>query len=80
VEPGFAAQRFFDSTPSRIGEIRRLVSPTIEIALDGHVNAETSLASMANGASVFICGTSVLFRPGGYRENLAKLRGLLTNS
>jgi ribulose-phosphate 3-epimerase len=81
VEPGFAAQRFFDDTPQRIGEIRKRISPTIEIGLDGHVNVDTSSASMAQGASLFVCGTSVLFgRPGGYASNVRRLRSALTKS
>ena len=78
VEPGFAAQSFFADTPQRIGEIRRRLLPSVEIGLDGHVNAETSSAAMAQGASVFVCGTSVLFRPGGYGANLRQLREVLT--
>jgi ribulose-phosphate 3-epimerase len=79
VEPGFAAQRFFADTPQRIGEIRKRISPTVEVGLDGHVTADTSLASLAAGASLFVCGTSVLFaRPGGYASNLQRLRSALT--
>lgn len=78
VEPGFAAQRFFEDTPERIGEVRKRVSPSTEIGLDGHVTAETSSASIRNGASLFVCGTSVLFRPGGYDANLRRLREALT--
>jgi ribulose-phosphate 3-epimerase len=79
VEPGFAAQRFFADTPQRIDEIRKRISPTVEVGLDGHVTADTSLASLAAGASLFVCGTSVLFaRPGGYASNVRRLRGALT--
>jgi ribulose-phosphate 3-epimerase len=78
VEPGYARQRFFETTPDRIGEIRRRIDPSVEIGLDGHVDAETSSAAMAQGASVFVCGTSALFRPGGYAANLGQLRDVLT--
>lgn len=81
VEPGFAGQGFFRDTPRRIGEMRRRIGTSVEIGLDGHVNAETSAASMAQGASLFICGTSALFgRPGGYEANVRQLRHALTTS
>jgi ribulose-phosphate 3-epimerase len=78
VEPGFAAQRFFAETPGRIAEIRKRIPPTTQVGLDGHVTADTSSAALAAGASLFVCGTSALFRrPGGYAANVRRLRGAL---
>ena len=48
-------------------------------AITKPATADTSMASLAAGASLFVCGTSVLFaRPGGYASNLRRLRSALT--
>lgn len=61
VEPGFAGQKFLSSTLPKIKEIRAIIGDGKNIVVDGNINIETALQCKAQGANVFVLGTSVAY-------------------
>ena len=84
VEPGFAGQAWLPTSPERAEAITSLCGPNVVIAADGNINQTTAPLLAAAGASVFICGTSSLFRGGNtaadYAAALIALRTSIANS
>ncbi len=74
VEPGFAGQKFIDSTLPKITAIANMAKElelTLPIQVDGNINVETASKALAAGASIFVAGTSSVFKKGGtLGENL----------
>jgi ribulose-phosphate 3-epimerase len=77
VHPGFGGQPF---RPEMMDKVRRAKAwrdahgATLDIEVDGGINAETASLSIENGANVLVAGTSI-FRAPDYREAIEKLRG-----
>jgi ribulose-phosphate 3-epimerase len=80
VNPGFGGQRFITSTLEKTRSLRAMLDArglTVDIELDGGINAQTIGACAAAGASVFVAGSAVFGAPdpgGGYRGVMASLR------
>ena len=58
VEPGWAGQKFMDSTLEKVMELRKL-KPRLDIEVDGGINPYTARAAYDAGANVFVAGTSI---------------------
>jgi ribulose-phosphate 3-epimerase len=78
VEPGFAGQKWIASGLDRIAEVRSLVGDDVIIGVDGNVSPEKAALARDAGASLFVCGTSSVFRPQvDYRTTVADMRSTL---
>lgn len=60
VHPGYGGQKFIESCLPKVAEIRSLM-PTLNVMVDGGINAETAILAAKAGANQFIAG-SYLFR------------------
>lgn len=77
VQPGFAGQKFIDTTPDRVKEIRNIVGPDVEIMVDGGINFHTIESVFTSGADTIVAGAAI-FGTGNIRQNLDQLsRGYL---
>jgi ribulose-phosphate 3-epimerase len=79
VNPGFGGQSFIDSQLKKIEAIRKMIDKTgrtIDLEVDGGIDALTAPRAIAAGADVLVAGTAT-FRggPGAYAANIAALRG-----
>lgn len=61
VEPGFAGQRWLPTSVDRIRQARRFAGHDTVIGVDGNVSLANARLADSVGASMFVCGTSVLF-------------------
>jgi ribulose-phosphate 3-epimerase len=77
VEPGFAGQRWIPHSDRRLREARALLGDSTVIAVDGNVSLDNAALAQANGASVFVCGTSSLFADDDYAGAVLKIRARL---
>ena len=66
VEPGFGGQKFIPGSADKIRRVRAL-SSSIEIEVDGGIDASTAPQVVAAGASVLVAGNSVY----GYHRGVA---------
>ena len=70
VNPGFGGQRFLTSTLAKIRQVRQMIDrtkPTIELEVDGGIDAETAPLAVEAGARVLVAGSSVF----GVKEGIA---------
>lgn len=80
VNPGFAGQKMVPSTLKKTEKVmellRREKREDITIEVDGNITLENAKILKEIGASIFVAGTSCLFRGGihSYTENINKLR------
>lgn len=79
VNPGFAGQHMIHSTLYKINCIRELLTANgrqaIKIAVDGNVSFENAVIMRAQGADLFVGGSSSVFHPGSnVPENCERLR------
>ena len=79
VNPGFGGQSFITSQLRKIEAIRKAIDKTgrtIDLEVDGGIDALTAAEAIAAGADVLVAGTAT-FRggPGAYAANIARLRG-----
>jgi len=78
VNPGFGGQSFIGSQLDKIRALRKRIDytgRTIDLEVDGGINAETARAAIAAGADVLVAGTAT-FTGGAerYAENIRALR------
>jgi ribulose-phosphate 3-epimerase len=79
VNPGFGGQGFIASQLAKIRTLRQMIDATgktIELEVDGGINADTAREVIAAGVDVLVAGTASF--TGGtaqYTANLARLRG-----
>jgi len=78
VNPGYGGQAFIPSSLEKIAALRRMIDAsgrTVDLEVDGGVNAETAPQVIAAGADVLVAG-SATFRGGqaAYAENIRRLR------
>jgi ribulose-phosphate 3-epimerase len=78
VNPGFGGQSFISAQLDKVRALRRLLDGldrTIDLEVDGGINAETTAAAVAAGADVLVAG-SASFAGGSasYAANLQRLR------
>ena len=79
VDPGFGGQHFLPGQLAKVAAVRRMIDATgrsIDLEVDGGVDADTARRCIEAGADALVAGTAV-FRdgPGGYKANIAGLRG-----
>jgi len=78
VNPGFGGQKFIESQTGKIAELRKRIDAlgrTIDLEVDGGINAETAARAVAAGADVLVAGTaSFAGGPEVYAENIRRLR------
>ncbi len=80
VNPGFGGQSFIASTIDKTRALHAMITErglTVDIEIDGGINANTIGACVAAGASVFVAGSAVFGKPdadGGYKTALSALR------
>jgi ribulose-phosphate 3-epimerase len=72
VEPGFGGQKFDSSVLSKV-RIAREKFPSLNIQLDGGLNAETSAEGARAGANIIVAGTSV-FKSKNPHEAIAQIK------
>ena len=72
VHPGFGGQAFLESGLPKIAEIAQGL-PTVDISVDGGINAETGARCAAAGANVLLAG-SFLFQAADMRDAIAGMR------
>lgn len=58
VHPGFGGQAFISECLTKVRRIRDL-KPTLDICMDGGINAETGQASLDAGANVLVAGSYI---------------------
>ena len=76
VEPGWAGQKFIESTMPKVIELRKL-KPNLDIEVDGGINPYTARAALDAGANIFVAGSSVFGkadRVGAIKEILDGLK------
>ena len=66
VEPGFGGQKFIAHSPEKISRLRAM-DPSIEIEVDGGIDATTAPLVVSAGATVLVAGSSVF----AYRQGVA---------
>lgn len=81
VEPGFSGQKFIESILPKIDElavkIRRTGTAT-RIEMDGNISLDRIPDLRRRGASMFVAGTSLLFKPGvSFEKTMRKVRACL---
>ncbi len=77
VNPGFGGQSFIDSQLRKIEALRKSIDKTgktIDLEVDGGIDAVTAARAIAAGADVLVAGTAT-FKGGDYAANIARLRG-----
>lgn len=73
VEPGFGGQKFIHGSPEKIRRLRAL-SESVEIEVDGGIDAKTAPLVVAAGASVLVAGNSVYGFRGGVAAGIKAIR------
>lgn len=72
VNPGFGGQKFIPTTIEKIKEVR-VISPTVDIQIDGGITDTTIKPCIEAGANIFVAGSFVF--GGDYKEQIEKLKG-----
>ena len=82
VNPGFGGQEFISAVIPKIRDLRRMIDErglTIDVEVDGGINAETIGAVARAGADVFVAGSAV-FHTSNYGETLRLLRARIAEA
>ena len=74
VEPGWAGQKFIESTMEKLRELRKL-KPKLDIEVDGGINPYTTRVALDAGANVFVAGTSIF----GKKDRVAAIKEILNS-
>ncbi len=79
VNPGFGGQDFIEGALGKIETLRRMINAsgrTIDLEVDGGINAETAPRVIAAGADLLVAGTATFKGgPDYYADNIRRLRG-----
>ena len=73
VNPGSSGQVFIESLLEKISVLRKLLPESVEICIDGGINAETAKKCVKNGANSLVTG-SYLFKSRDYKEAIKSLK------
>jgi ribulose-phosphate 3-epimerase len=77
VNPGFGGQAFIPNVLPKIREVRQLadqLNPTLEIEVDGGINAKTAVLVKEAGANVLVAG-SFIYNNSNREEAIKAVRG-----
>ena len=77
VNPGFGAQRFIETSTSKIRRMRKMqaeLNPICELEVDGGIYADNIDDVVRNGANVIVVGTAVFNGLATVKESIAELR------
>jgi ribulose-phosphate 3-epimerase len=73
VNPGFGGQKFIPEMLDKIRDVRAIVGPEIDIAVDGGIDHHTAPQAVEAGANVLVAG-SYIFQSNDYASAIASLR------
>ena len=73
VEPGFGGQKFIEHSPEKVRRLRAM-APTIEIEVDGGIDARTAPLVAKAGATVLVAGSAVFGYKSGVAAGIAAIR------
>ena len=82
VNPGFAGQKFIESTYDKILEVREMidaVNPSIRLEVDGGLNLENIGRAARSGADTFVAG-SAIFNSENYKTTISQMREIISKS
>ena len=82
VNPGFAGQKFIESTYDKIVEVREMidaVNPSIRLEVDGGLNLENIGKAARSGADTFVAG-SAIFNSENYEKTISQMREIISKS
>jgi ribulose-phosphate 3-epimerase len=82
VNPGFAGQKFIESTFDKIVEVREMidaVNPSIRLEVDGGLNLENIGRAARSGADTFVAG-SAIFNSENYEKTISQMREIISKS
>ncbi len=82
VNPGFAGQKFIESTYDKIVEVREMidaVNPSIRLEVDGGLNLENIGKAAQSGADTFVAG-SAIFNSENYKKTISQMREIISKS
>ena len=82
VNPGFAGQKFIESTYDKIVEVREMIdalNPSIRLEVDGGLNLENIGKAARSGADTFVAG-SAIFNSENYKETISQMREIISKS
>ena len=82
VNPGFAGQKFIESTYDKIVEVREMidaVNPSIRLEVDGGLNLENIGKAAQSGADTFVAGSSI-FNSENYKKTISQMRQIISKS
>ena len=74
VEPGWAGQKFIDSTMPKVRELRKM-RPDLDIEVDGGINPITARIAYDAGANVFVAASSIF----GKKDRVAAIKEMLSS-
>ncbi len=72
VHPGYGGQKFIEDCLPKVAGLRRL-KPSLDIMVDGGINAETAVQAAKAGANQFVAG-SYLFGQGNMKAAVESMR------
>jgi ribulose-phosphate 3-epimerase len=76
VEPGFGGQKFIAHSPEKIRRVRAM-APTVEIEVDGGIDATTAPLVVKAGATVLVAGSAVFGHKLGIAAGIRAIRQAL---
>ena len=82
VNPGFAGQKFIESTYDKIVEVREMidaVNPSIRLEVDGGLNLENIGKAAKSGADTFVAG-SAIFNSENYKKTISQMRQIISKT
>ena len=82
VNPGFAGQKFIESTYEKIVEVREMidaVNPSTRLEVDGGLNLENIGKAARSGADTFVAG-SAIFNSENYKKTISQMREIISKS
>ena len=81
VNPGFGGQSFLLSQLAKISKIRSIIDKenySIDLSVDGGINAKTAALAIDAGANVLVAGTSIFkSKDKTYLESINRLRNIV---
>ena len=82
VNPGFAGQKFIESTYEKIIEVKEMidaVNPNIRLEVDGGINLDNIGKVAECGANTFVAG-SAIFNSDNYKKTISQMREVISKS